>query len=101
MIEPAVEPAEPPTNISASSTSSVTVGQTAKSAFTIPVVVMIETAWKNPVRIDSSPSATPCPQSIAARAIEASATSPTYSRSSSSRTTRPGCLRTNARYMRR
>ena len=51
LIEPDVEPAEPPTNISAKSVSAVSDGQRAKSAFAKPVVVMIETAWKTGLRM--------------------------------------------------
>ena len=47
LIDPAVEPAEPPTNMSAKRVSSATDGQRAKSALAMPVVVTIETVWKN------------------------------------------------------
>ena len=46
MIEPPVEPADPPTNMSAKSVSTRRDGQSAKSVVAIPVVVMIETTWK-------------------------------------------------------
>ena len=48
--------------MSAKIVRSATAGQSAKSALTIPVVVMIETAWKKPVRTASSPSLIPYPQ---------------------------------------
>ena len=56
--DPAVEPAEPPANISARSTMTVSGAgavHAAKSALENPVVVMIETAWKTECRTASSP----------------------------------------------
>ena len=55
-----------------------------------PVVVMIETAWKNPARTAASPSAIPYAQSIAVSDAEARSASARYRRSSSSRTSARG-----------
>ena len=48
LIEPVVEPAEPPTNMSAKSVSRRSTGHSAKSVVANPVVVMIEIAWNTP-----------------------------------------------------
>jgi hypothetical protein len=56
--EPAVEPAEPPANISATSAmtaSGATAVHSLKSTLENPVVVMIETVWKIEFRTASSP----------------------------------------------
>ena len=71
LIEPVVEPAEPPANMSAKSVRSEMTGQSAKSAVANPVVVMTETDWKTAARTASSPSAIPYPHSWTSSAIEA------------------------------
>ena len=76
MIDPEVDPAEPPTNISANSVSSATAGQRAKSALAMPVVVTIDTVWKKAERTASSPVAIPSPQSITVSATVATRSRP-------------------------
>jgi hypothetical protein len=71
LIDPPVEPADPPMNMSAKSARRSTAGQSAKSALAIPVVVMIEIVWKKPARIASSPSAIPYPQIMIVTATDA------------------------------
>ena len=100
MIEPAVEPAEPPGNMSATISIAAAGAATIhvlKSVLANPVVVMIETVWNTASRIASSPSLIPASQRIAASTAEASARRPMYMRNSSSRTSETGFLRTNAR----
>ena len=59
LMELPVEPADPPTNMSAKSESRRRGGQRAKSALASPVVVMIETTWNVAERTAASPSAMP------------------------------------------
>ena len=80
-----VEPAEPPTNISPTSSIRANVVQDVKSALENPVVVVIETTWNTPWRIAASPAASPSAQISATRATEAIARIPRYSLSSWSR----------------
>jgi hypothetical protein len=50
-MEPPVEPAEPPANMTATSVMAVsgaTASHSLKSALAKPVVVIIETTWKTP-----------------------------------------------------
>ena len=98
LIEPAVEPAEPPTNISAKSVRRQSAGQRAKSALAKPVVVMIETVWKTPARNAASPSAMPYAQSCAASTAAATSDEPDVQPELlvARETARPS-LRTNAR----
>ncbi len=70
MTEPPVEPAEPPTNISATSVISASADQKLKSALAKPVVVIIETAWKTDSRTAASPSAMPSVQSSSPSSAE-------------------------------
>ena len=50
---PPVEPAHAPTNMSTSSTSCASTGQSAKSTVANPVVEMIELTWNSACRSDS------------------------------------------------
>jgi hypothetical protein len=59
LIEPVVEPAEPPANMSAKSVRRQSTGHVAKSRLAKPVVVMMETVWKTPARTAASPSSIP------------------------------------------
>ena len=56
---PAVEPEHPPTNIKIISSIFAGGSHRSKSAEVYPVVVMIETAWKVALRINSCPGILP------------------------------------------
>ena len=78
MIEPAVDPAEPPGNMSATmiiAANGATTSHSLKSVLAKPVVVMIETVWKTAWRTAASPSWIPDSQSTAASTAEATSMS--------------------------
>ena len=62
LIDPAVEPAEPPGNISATisiAANGAITSHSLKSVLAYPVVVMIDTVWKAAWRTASSPAKMP------------------------------------------
>ncbi len=84
-------------NISRMRTISAIAGQSAKSTLANPVVVMIETTWKDAWRNAASPAAKPDAQISTVTIAVAATRIPRYSRSSSSRSAARGRLRTIAR----
>ena len=99
LIEPAVEPAEPPKSISATSTTAANSPHALKSALARPVVVIIETVWKTACRTASSPAYRSRASSSTRSSTDPTASRPMYSRNSSSRTNTPGWRRSSARYV--
>ena len=102
MIEPPVEPAEGPTNMSSSSVIVASGPQTVESALPKPAVVMTDTAWKVPCADGGLAGlVVPGEQLEASRAPSRASAKTRYRRSSSSVASTCSRRWTTTRYMRR
>jgi hypothetical protein len=97
LIEPPVDPAEPPTNISATIVSNASVVHVLKSAVANPVVVRTDTAWNTPVRTADVLPARSSVSRTRIRSADPATRSTAYSRSSWSRNAARGWRRSSVR----
>jgi hypothetical protein len=94
LIEPLVDPAEAPTSVRPKRTRPVTGGQRLKSVLAKPVVVIIDTVLKMPWRTASAPEKHVLAEQATITTVHAMRSTANSTRSSSSRSSRPGRRRT-------